>query len=94
MRTQEIKDFIEQHQELFWYSPAENKGKTVSDELLVESVLNYGTMDDVRQLFDVMGIRNVATVFFNTINQSERKKNNYHTLTLHYFTLLFNKYAR
>jgi hypothetical protein len=93
MRPQAVKNFIEEHQKLFWYSPADNKGETVSDELLVESVLNYGTMDDVLQLFDVMGIQNVATIFFNSINQSERKRNNYNELTLNYFTLLFNKYA-
>ena len=34
-RTPEVKKFIEDHQELFWYSPAP-KSETVSDELLVD----------------------------------------------------------
>ena len=55
--------------------------------------LNYGSMDDVRALFNVMNISEVAKIFFNSINKSERRKNNYHELTLNYFTLLFNKYA-
>jgi len=61
--------------------------------LLVETILNYGTMDDVRELFKVMGIQNVAKLFFDAITQSERRKNNYFELTENYFTLLFNKYA-
>jgi hypothetical protein len=92
MRTPEIKKFIDDHQYLFWYSPAP-KSETVSDELLVEMVLNYGSMDDVRGLFTVMGINGVAKIFFDSIGKSERRKGNYHELTLNYFTLLFTRYA-
>ena len=63
MRSPEVKKFIEDHQYLFWYSPAP-KSETVSDELLVEMVLNYGSMDDVRSLFAVMSIKGVAKIFF------------------------------
>ena len=92
MRTQSLKDYIDQRQDLFWYTPAP-KNEKVSDDLLVETILNYGTMDDVRELFRVMGIKNVAQIFFQAINQSERRKNNYFELTVNYFTLLFNRYA-
>jgi hypothetical protein len=47
MRTQAVKDFIKEHEALFWYSPSD-KSETVSDELLVENVLNYGDMETVR----------------------------------------------
>ena len=92
MRPQALKDYIDQRQDLFWYTPAP-KNEKVSDDLLVETILNYGTMDDVRELFRVMGIKNVAQIFFQAINQSERRKNNYFELTINYFTLLFNRYA-
>jgi hypothetical protein len=92
MRTPEIKKFIDDRRYLFWYSPAP-KSETVSDELLVEMVLNYGSMDDVRGLFTVMGIHGVAKIFFDSIGKSERRKGNYHELTLNYFTLLFTRYA-
>jgi hypothetical protein len=92
-RTQEIKDFIDAHQALFWYSPAP-KSETVSDELLVESVLNYGDMAAIKQLLQLMGRRSVAAIFFDVINRSERSKNNYHELARNYFTLLFNGYAQ
>jgi len=92
MRTPEVKKFIDDHQYLFWYSPAP-KSETVSDELLVEMVLNYGSMDELRGLFAVMGIEEVARIFFDSIGKTERRKGNYHELTLNYFTLLFNRYA-
>ena len=91
-RKTEIKTFIEKRQHLFWYSPAP-KSETVSDELLVETILNYGNMDDLRELFSVMGLKNTAKIFFDSINKSERRKGNYHELTLNYFTLFFNRYA-
>jgi len=92
VRTPEVKQFIDDHKHLFWYSPAP-KSETVSDELLVETILNYGSMDDSRDLFEVMSIKNVAKIFFDSIGKSERRKGNYHELTLNYFTLLFNRYA-
>ena len=92
MRNETVKDYIRQRSELFWYSP-EDKGETVSDSLLVEQILNYGSMDDVKGLFQVLGIARVAEVFFDSISQSERRKNNYSPITINYFTLLFNRYA-
>jgi hypothetical protein len=92
MRSIELKKYIEDHKNLFWYSPPP-KSETVSDELLVEIILNYGSMDDIRSLFSVMSIKNVSEIFFNSINKSDRRKANYHELTINYFTLLFNRYA-
>ena len=92
MRSSEVKTFIDDHQHLFWYSPPP-KSETVSDELLVEMVLNYGNMDELRGLFAVMGMKNVADIFFDSIGKSDRRKGNYHELTVHFFTLLFNRYA-
>ena len=92
MRSPEIKKYIEDRHYLFWHSPVP-KSESVSDELLVETVLNYGNLDDVRALFKVMNMQIVAEIFFNSINKSKRRKGNYHELTINYFTLFFNKYA-
>jgi hypothetical protein len=88
----ELKQFIAKHKSLFWYTP-ENKKEEISPSLLVETILNYGDMEAVKQLFQLMGIKNVAEIFFDDVNLSERRKNNYYELTLNYFTLLFNRYA-
>jgi hypothetical protein len=92
MRSPEVKKFIDDHQELFWYTPAP-KSEKVTDELLVETILNYGTWEQVHELFDIMGINNVAQIFFNFINRSERCKGNYNEVILNYFTLYFNRHA-
>ena len=62
MRTSEIKQFILQHSDLFWYIPQDKK-EDISDELLVETILNYGDKDVFIQLTDLMGINNVANFF-------------------------------
>ena len=89
MRSPEVKKFIDDHQYLFWYSPAP-KSETVSDELLVETLLNYGTLAEVHNLFEVVGIRNVADVFWG---MTGRKKLNYFPEIHHYFDIYFQKYA-
>ncbi|MDR0724596.1 MAG: hypothetical protein LBF59_01120 [Prevotellaceae bacterium] len=40
MRSEALKDFIREHAVLFWYSP-DDKAETVSDELLVETILLF-----------------------------------------------------
>jgi len=92
-RTPEVEKFIEDHQELFWYSPAP-KSKTVTDELLVETMLNYGQLSDIQELFNLVGKKNVAKIFYDNIKKSDRRRNNYSQLTANYFTLFFNRYAR
>ena len=93
MNSPEIKQFIREHSDLFWYTP-EDKKEEISTEFLVETILNYGDKDAVIQLFDLMGINKVARVFFNSINLSDRRKGNYHEITVNYFTLVFKKYAQ
>lgn len=90
--TPQIKEFIRQNAELFWFVPDTGK-EDVSEECLVETILNYGSMDAVIRLFRLLGINRTAEIFFNSIQRSERRKGNYHELTLNYFTLLFKRYA-
>ena len=93
MNSPEIKQYIREHSNLFWYTP-EDKKEEISTEFLVETILNYGDKHEVIQLFDLMGINKVAQVFFDSINLSDRRKGNYHEITINYFTLVFNKYAQ
>jgi hypothetical protein len=89
MRSEALKDFIREHAALFWYSP-EDKAETVSDELLVETILNYGDMDVVRKLFKVMGIQETSAIFRS---MTERKQMNYFPEVWNFFNLYFNRYA-
>jgi hypothetical protein len=92
MNSPEVKQFIKAHSDLFWYIPEKDKDK-ITSELLVETILNYGDLEDVKQLFKIMGLQNVADIFMKAINESDRKRGNYHELVLNYFTCFFNKYA-
>jgi hypothetical protein len=92
MNSPEVKAFIRQHSALFWYIP-EDKKEDISPDVLVEFILNYGDLGAVKELFSIYGIQNVADIFFNSINLSERRKSNFNELTINYFTLFFNRNA-
>jgi len=89
MRSPEVKKFIDDHGHLFWYSPPP-KSETVSDELLVETLLNYGTWEEVHHLFEVVGLQEVSAIFEGMVG---RKKLNYYPEIHHYFELYFKKYV-
>ncbi len=88
----EVKAFIRRHSVLFWYTP-EDKKEDISEEFLVETILNYGDLKSVKELIFLLGIKRISKIFFDSINLSERRKGNYHELTLNYFSLLFKTYA-
>ena len=81
--------YIADHAALFWYTP-EAKKQNISDSLLVETILNYVTMDDVKALFNLMGMDKVAEVFFAA---KGRQKLNYFPQIYNFFTLVFNRYV-
>ena len=89
MYSSELKAFIKEKSNLFWYIP-EDKKEEVSPGLLVETILNYGTMDDVRTLFRLMGIEEVSRIFFSA---KGRQKLNYYPEIYNFFSLLFKKYT-
>ena len=89
MRTPELKAFIQKHNALFWYTP-QNKKEDVSDELLVETILNDGTLNDFRELETLMGRSVIKSVFMNL---EGRKIGNYYPEIYNFFYLYFSKYA-
>jgi len=83
------QQIIEKHKNLFWYTPEEKK-QSISDALLVERILNDGSLDDFRELMDTLGGKRVAEVFFSA---KGRQKNNYYPEIYHFFSLVLKKYA-
>lgn len=90
MYNEQIKQLINENRSLFWYTPEDQK-ESISPDLLVETILNYGTLDTVRQLFSAMGIDEVAKVFFRA---KGRQKLNYYPEIYHFFTLYFNSHVQ
>lgn len=89
MNTPELKSFIRHHSNFFWYIP-EDKKEDIHPELLLETILNYGSLDDIKLLFQDMGKKESAKVFFNA---EGRKKLNYYPEIYNFFSLYFKKYA-
>ena len=82
-----ISEFAKQRKHLFW-STRNYDG--LSKEAVVEAVLNYGDMKDVRELISIFGIKEVARVFGE---QTNRSRMNYRPEVKNYFRLYFMKYA-
>lgn len=84
-----LKDFIYQNKSLFWYIP-ESSLDSISQELLLESILNYCTLDEIKKFFEIFGISNAANVFRNL---KGREKLNYKPEVYNYFNLVFDRYV-
>ena len=89
MRSQEVKKFITEHQALFWYTPAKEK-ENISDELLLEHILNYADLKTIKRLFALMGIQKVKAIFQNF---KGRKKGNIYPEIYHLFSEYLNRVA-
>ncbi|MCX6150744.1 MAG: hypothetical protein NTX22_09490 [Ignavibacteriales bacterium] len=86
----ELKTFIRDHKDLFWYIKEEAKER-ISLEFLIETILNYGTLNDVKKMFELIGFKKTAEIFFK---QSSRERNSYLPKVKNYFTLYFNRHAQ
>jgi len=82
-----IGDFVRKRKYLFW-STKNYDG--LSKEAVVEAILNYGNMDDVRELISFLGVQEVAKIFHE---QTNRSRINYRPEVKNYFQLYFQKYA-
>jgi hypothetical protein len=89
MNSPEIRSFINKHSDLFWYIPADKK-EEISHELMVETIFNYGNLNDIRQLVNILGIKRLTEIY-NGING--RKRLNYYPEVFNLFSLIIRKYA-
>ena len=83
----DIKEFAKKHKYLFWYIKDTDK---LSEESIVEHVLNYGDWEDVKELISILGINEVALIFRK---QLENQRNNYRPKIKNYFKMYFDEHA-
>ncbi len=81
----DARDIIRRKPHLIWHV---NDYDALSDESVVEAVLNYGEMFDFMDLIDVMGRERVANIFKK---ESSKKKSNYRPEIKNYFDIYFEK---
>lgn len=78
-----LADYLKERPYLFWYV---RDTEYLSQEALVEQVLNYGTWRDVQVLISLLGINTMQCIFSD---QQEKRRNNYRPAVAHYFKLYF-----
>lgn len=83
-----VQNIVKNKPYLIWYTKDYDG---LSDAAVVEAVLNYGDMDDVRKLIKVLGARRVAKIFRE---KSSMPRSNYDPKMRHFFNLYFSKHAR
>lgn len=88
--NQELKEFIKDHSKLFWYTPEEKK-EEISLELLLETILNYGSLKDSLQLIKMIGTEESLRIL--TMAEG-RKKMNYYPEIFNFFTLYLSRNAQ
>lgn len=82
-----IKNFVKRRLYLFWYI---DDVEHLSEEAIVEGVLNYGDFEDIKKLISILGLKRVARIFKK---QLKHKRVNYDDKIINYFKLYFDKYA-
>lgn len=94
MNSPEIKQFIKENSSLFWYIK-ESEKENISHEVLIEFILNYGDEKSVKKLFDLLGIEEVAKIFYKQTHKQgiAAKRINYLPLVLNFFDLYFKKHV-
>ena len=80
-------EFIEENKLLFWYFD-KTKLNAMNDGVLIEFILNYGDLENVKTLFEVLGKENVAREFSSKI---KNERNNYFPVVRNFFDLYFKK---
>ena len=64
--------------------------KPLSDEVLVEFILSYADLPQIRELFEIVGEKKVAEIVEkNIIKVKENKRQNYFKSTLNLFRQYF-----
>ena len=86
----DIQQFVQKKQSLFWAVPKEKKND-IGHILLVETILNYGTLEDVRELINLLGLRQTAAIFFQS--SQNRERHNYFPPVENYFRLYFKRHV-
>jgi len=73
-RNNALKNFIKQNSFLFWDTPEKFK-TNISDELLLEQILNYADLNTIKEYIKIIGFENAREIFNNL--KGRRKQNIY-----------------
>lgn len=86
-----IEKYIEERKDLFWFIRASQR-HLITKTILVETILNYGELEDIRELINILGLNQTATIFYNSTENKARKK--YYPEVENFFKLYFDRHVR
>jgi len=69
--SKELKEFIKQYSPLWWWVPEKAK-ENLSLNSVVEALLNYGSIEDIKKLFGIVGIKKGAEIYYEGTNNQQR----------------------
>ncbi|MCP4397519.1 MAG: hypothetical protein GY801_09510 [bacterium] len=90
MNTPNIQEFIKKNSVLFWWT-SEAEKVHISENVLVERILNYGDEQNVKQLLDLIGIGEIANIFYE---QTSGPRCNYFPQVVNFFNLYFQRHVQ
>ena len=79
-----VQDIVKKKPYLAWYV---KNVEALSDESVLEHVLNYGNWDDVQSFIKIKGLQGTRDIYHRTL---EKSRINYPDNIKHYFDLYFN----
>lgn len=82
-----VNSIIKKKPYLAWYVKDPDK---LSEEAVLEHVLNYGNWEDVQEFIKIKGIKETAKLFYKSLN---KKRINYLPQIKHYFENYFKKHV-
>lgn len=88
--NEELKHFIRQHSPLWWWVPEAAK-ENLSLSAVVEALLIYGSIEDIKNLFGIVGIKKAAAIFYESTK--DRQRSNYPPEIKNFFKLYFERHA-
>lgn len=83
------EELIQKNKDLFWYIRKDALNE-ISDDVLVEFIMNYGDMEALKDLIDVLGIEKLRIVYNNV---QGRKVGNYKVESLNYLKIIVENYV-
>lgn len=81
---------VKENRPLFW-SVGEKNLEKISESAVIEAILNFGTLDSVKELFHILGTEKVADVFYQKLSQ---RRNNYYPQVSTFFDKYFKRHVQ
>ena len=84
-----LYQLVKDNRPLFW-SQGDDQLQDLPESSIVETILNLGTLESVKKLFNILGLEKVAQIFQQQISAP---RHNYYPPVSHFFNLYFQRHV-